>query len=1127
MNKLIKKTQWICVGLVIALTSGAPAVADDTEILLINPNAANPPQPNVMFIIDSSGSMDDPVNTRKPYDPARVYPNNANCDPDMLYWSEVNVVPSCVPANTQFFNKLAFFCDAAMARLNGIGSYTNTMVHFRADGAGSGAWQTLEPGNQFGLVECRRDSGVHGIGPIAPSAVYAQKGSTLNPYTADPDQEIDWATSSVSNAVTVYDGNYLNYKATPEFENVRKLDIVQGVATTVMNSIEDVNVGIMRFNDRDGGPVIQDIVDLNTNRAAIVTAINSINAAGRTPLSETLYEAALFWRGLPAYYGENINEHATDPAALAQASPEIYQQPTMSSCTKNFNVLLTDGAPVNDQETPSLVDGLPNWFAALGYTGCTGTNMGDCLDDVAEYLYSDDINPTEPGVQTVTTHTIGFDFNLPVMQQAALASGGEYFPADDVESLTLALLKIVALVQDRSLSFTAPAVAVNSFNRTQNLNDMYLTTFGARGKVHWPGNLKKYRISGGQIVDAAGAPAVNPGTGYFETTAESFWSGSPDGVNVEAGGAANQIPPPGARNLYTYNGASSSLIANSNAIDSGNIGAYVLSDFGLTGGAQEPDLAGIIEWARGADAADEDGDGDVTEARNQMGDPLHSEPAAVVYGGDPANPEVVVYSATNDGYVHAIDGATGTELWSFVPKEHMTNFAKLYFNLDAAYKSYGVDGDIVPVIKDVNGDGTINQGDGDFVIIIFGMRRGGSNYYALDVTNKYDPKLLWQFNDPRIAQSWSAPAVARVQMDNSVTQNADDAVVVIGGGYDIAHDTMAHPATPDGLGAGIYFLDLQSGQILWRAGADAGAELTLPDMKRAIPSSVRVIDLNGDRLADRMYAADMGGQLWRFDITNGKAPSGIGVDALVAGGVVAQLGAEGNGPASTADTRRFYNSPDISIFNDNAQNRRFIAISIGSGYRAHPLDNSNTDRFYSIRDKNVFNALTQMEYNSLTPITESTLVEVSGSVGTTIGQANDGWMFTLPANQKVLTESTTFNNEVFFVTFTPDPDNVAATSCAAGVGRNFLYRVAVMNGDPIGDLSAITGATSDQARVTALSQGGIAPSARFLFPSPDPSCDPDTEDCSPPPLGCVGVECFDPGFVNNPVRTLWTQDGIE
>ena len=137
-------------------------------------------------------------------------------------------------------------------------------------------------------------------------------------------------------------------------------------------------------------------------------------------------------------------------------------------------------------------------------------------------------------------------------------------------------------------------------------------------------------------------------------------------------------------------------------------------------------------------------------------------------------------------------------------------------------------------------------------------------------------------------------------------------------------------------------------------------------------------------------------------------------------------------------------------------------------------------------------------------------------------------MFTLPANQKILTESATFNNEVFFVSFSPDPDNVAATSCAAGVGRNFLYRVSVLNGDPIADLTNVVSGTEDALRVTNLSQGGIAPSPSFLFPSPDAACVPSaTDDCNQPPIYCVGLECDDPGFKNNPVRTLWTQDGIE
>jgi type IV pilus assembly protein PilY1 len=1132
MNMVIKKSQWMCIGLLVALTSGVPAVADDTEILLITPNVSSLPKPNILFIIDTSGSMNDMVETRLAYDAATLYPPNASCDPNRLYWSLIGTAPSCAASNLQYFEKTAFACDGATARVQGIGSFTDTMVQYRSDGKGSAAWQTLLPGDSLGLVECQADSGIHGFGASAASEPYAKKGSTLTPYTSARGQEISWSGGAISNSVTVYDGNYLNYRAVPVLVQDGKLNIVKKVSTTVLNSISNVNVGIMRFNDNAGGPIIQDVVDLDTNRASILAAIDSLLPGGSTPLSETLYEAARFWRGMPAYYGENVNETPTDPSALQQLSPEIYEQPEMQSCTKNFNILLTDGAPNNDLETPTLItsatNGFPNWSAALGgRTGCTGTAQGDCLDDIAEYLYKYDVNPTLADDQVVTTHTIGFAINLPIMAQAAALSNGQYFLASDVESLTTALLKIVSVVQDRTLSFTAPAVAVNSFNRTQNLNDLYLTTFGARSKVHWPGNLKKYRIDGGQIVDANGAAAVNPTSGFFETTARSFWSVGSDGTIVEAGGAANRLPVPGARNIYTYNGSSTSLTNGSNALTVANAAAFTPGDFGLTGAASEPTVDEIILWARGADQADEDGDGNTTEPRNQMGDPLHSQPAAVVYGGTPASPDTVIFTATNDGYLHAIEGATGDELWSFVPKEHLASFTKLFFNQDSTVKNYGIDGDIVPAINDVDGDGVIETADGDFVIIVFGMRRGGNGYYALDVTNKTSPVLLWHFTDPNIAQSWSTPTVARIKMAPGFGQNAEDAVVILGGGYDVSHDTITHPAVPDGQGAGIYFLDLKSGSVLWRASSDPAAELTLPGMTRAIPSAIRVIDLNGDRFADRMYASDLGGQIWRFDITNGKAPNGLSTDALVAGGVIAQLGAEGNTPTTDAETRRFYNAPDISLFNDNAQNRRFIAISIGSGYRAHPLDNTTNERFYSIRDKRVFGSMTQIEYNNFVPIKESNLVEVSGSIGTAIGASDSGWMFTLPANQKVLTESVTFDNEVFFVAFSPDASNVSGDSCSPGVGRNYLYRVSVVNGDPIADLSSVVAGTEDSLRVTDLAQGGIAPSPRFLFPSPDPAVCAAGGDCTPPPLGCIGVECFSPGFVNNPVRTLWTQDGIE
>jgi type IV pilus assembly protein PilY1 len=236
------------------------------------------------------------------------------------------------------------------------------------------------------------------------------------------------------------------------------------------------------------------------------------------------------------------------------------------------------------------------------------------------------------------------------------------------------------------------------------------------------------------------------------------------------------------------------------------------------------------------------------------------------------------------------------------------------------------------------------------------------------------------------------------------------------------------------------------------------------------------------------------------------------------------VGAEGLGSPSAADTRRFYSAPDLSIFSDSRQGRRFISISIGSGYRAHPFDVTASDRFFSIRDPDVFNQLDQNEYDNYDVIADSDLVEISGQTQAVIGSGMDGWKFTLPANQKVLADSITFDDEVFFVSFTPD--TLATVSCSAGRGTNFLYRVKVSNGDPVvNNLDSVAPGDEDLARRETLAQGGIAPSPTILFPSPEPDCTGAA--CSPPPIMCIGVECEEPGFANNPVRTLWTQDGIE
>ena len=791
MKTTVRKATWTCAGFAIAAICGSPAVADDTELLLVTPDPSVKPKPNVMLILDTSGSMKTTQTTSVDYDGQQSYPGA--CNADAVYYTDTPVVPVCDGNNEYYIDDDNWFCEGSNIQVNGVGQFTNTLIQYRdggPDGTTSGPkmWQDLAPGYNSEPVDCLADYGIHGDGH--PTRLWPKAGTDIDPwYTDDPAEAISFGGAPLNVTYTAYDGNYLNYLQTTGTTTMSRSDIMKQTAKEVLGNVSNMNVGIMRFNDKDGGPVIKAIQDLDTNRQALMDTIDALPNAGNTPLSETLYESALYWRGMPAHYGELFNVNPTDPAALASSGPEVYKQPEWDVCAKNYNVLLTDGEPREDFDTPALAPTLPNFAQVLGRNQCTFQNAGDCLDDVAEYLYKYDVDSTLlPGEQVVTTHTIGFTVDLPLLKDTAVASGGQYFLADDVESLTASLQEIIAIITEKSLSFAAPAVAVNTFNRTQTFNDLYITMFGVESKAHWPGNLKKYSVEDGVIVDANGESAVDPNTGFFFNTAKSFWTdGDPDGNDVLLGGAAAELPDPSSRRLFTNN-VGTDLTAGINQVSPANLQAFSNADFGLTGATGEPTIEELIRWARGEDIRDEDLN-PLTTVRNAMGDPLHAAPAAVVYGGTAAAPEMVVFTATNDGYLHAIDADTGEELWSFIPNQLLDNLPRLFFDADANFKFYGIDGNLVPVVRDVNGDGVIDPTE-DFVYLIFGYRRGDTTYMALDVTVKDSPKVKWEISRGDLGQTWSTPVVARVEIAN-VTQNALNAVVVFGGGYDPVHDTAA------------------------------------------------------------------------------------------------------------------------------------------------------------------------------------------------------------------------------------------------------------------------------------------------------------------------------------------------
>jgi type IV pilus assembly protein PilY1 len=1087
----------LLLGSLLALSSGLPAVADDTEIF-VNPNAGAGIRPNLLLILDTSTSMSSVVNvTRLPYDRTQQY--DGPCNDDRIYFSVgANAgAPSCSSSNgvdPPEFKAEALKCSVAVESIRVAGFWTGKALQFDEDTA---AWSELPVDDNDAPVECDVDAGIHGENDIS-NRRYAQNGDEDEPWTSREADAIDWRNQ----VVTLYGANYLNWLYSDDVAGqLTRIDVLRAVAKQLVLSLDNMNVGVMRFSvdqslegdaRSEGGMVVHEMADVRSSRASILQVIDNLTAEGLTPLSETLYEAGQYWAGRNVDYGLTSRAGTDSPLPSVPASRKPtnnaeYRSPMEFTCQRNYTVLLTDGEPFGDRSSADRVQSLPQYSSAVG-AACAGEEGGEgrCLTEMAKYLGNADLSPL-PGRQSTQVSTIGFGPEVAgssLLSEVATAGGGRAYSADNIEGLTEAFQDIVRNVRETASTFTTPAVGINAFNRTQTLNDLYVSVFKPTETLRWPGNLKKYAIQGGRIVDALGADAIDPATGFFRDGSRSLWSAGADGNQAERGGAAEQLPDTGARRLFTYiaSAANRNLTATVNAFSVDN---SLLTDavLGVTPDGYTREQ--IIGWTRGQDVRDSDGDGNLTETVRSLGDPLHARPALVSYGGnldDPNPRDVLILVPTNDGIIHAIDAATGRELWGFVAPELLGRLSNLVDNPPQTQRTYGLDGDVRVLKFDRNQNGIVEASDGDRVWAYFGMRRGGRQYYALDITDRTRPELKWILGPaqlPDVGETWSTPAIARVRVAGT-TQNGENLVLIFGGGYDAGQQN--YNFREDNVGNGIYMVDASSGALLWYAGGPGGSgtpDLALDRMRHSIPGRVVTLDIDGDQFADRMYAADMGGRVWRFDIFNGQ-PRG----SLVTGGVFAQLGAPASGAPSREDTRRFYYAPDVALIQRRGADP-YYNLAIGSGYRGHPLETDTRDRFYSLRDKQPFSKFTQGQYNTIAPLVESDLIDITNNPSTTaVPTSARGWRFELRLNdgwsgEKVLAESLTVGGVVLFPTYQPQSPS-AVDPCSTANGLNRVYALNVDTGKPAIDFSGDRQIT-DADLSTQLAQTGIAGEVTFAF----------------------------------------------
>ena len=696
--------------------------------------------------------------------------------------------------------------------------------------------------------------------------------------------------------------------------------------------------------------------------------------------------------------------------------------PLPSSCGKNFVILVTDGMPDTDKNGVTVTDPAIAITAAATAAGSLSANG-------------------------VKTYVVGFGSETEATKLNTIAAAGgtgSAYSASDYPTLAAALDAILQYILSSSNS--AASVAGNS---TQ-LNTGTLVYQAKFNAADWSGQLFAYN--------------VNTSTGALITP--PLWE------------ASSLLPSPDSRKIYTYDPTAS---AGSQGISfqwdnltdkpSGTSQQDYL-DLDPLSGFNDGNGKRRLKWLRG-DQSREQANGGIFRNRTDqfgtdlLGDIINSAPVYVGsqdygYGVLPSigssygtfltaktSRRSMLYVGANDGMLHGFDAASGIELFAYIPNALFPKLSALTFPSYYDKHQYYVDG--------VSGVGDVYYGSAWHTLLAGVTGAGGRAVFALDVTNPVafsGSKVLWEFsnaNDADLGYTLAQPSVV-------ILQDGTWAVLVANG-YD-----------SDNGHAVLFVLNAQTGAVLQKidtVSADASGLATANGL-----SSPVAVDTNNDRKVDTVYAGDLHGNLWKFDVSGTVGSYPVPSSPLF-------VACTTTGTCSAANRQSITGKPNVGPVGAAGadQNGAGFMVYFGTGQYFATGDNSvgvnpQVQTFYGLWDKGTASTpapITDRASLQAQTITyESTATTVDGtatinkvvvvsqnsvcyattSTGCTASSAlKKGWALDLLSStgtaqgERVVSFPIVRRGLVLFSTLIPNPDQ-----CSFGGTSNFLEVNALSGG---------------------------------------------------------------------------------